>query len=815
MSQHEELEVGQHLDQTVRTALTGVAQLVERLSRSSAERDRAAAQAIREQLLQQRPRPETATRERQGGPGTVDGVKRASRDDEPTTARRPDPGGHAAPYYDAAAGEGAARTTAAWGAALRDLADDPAHPTAAAAATSLDEHARRRYGLDLAGGVAAAIGDQEANRGADRAETAARAAAAAEEAMVVLPAHRANRDRGVSPTKASTAEEATHRRQAWQQARTGWEQENRPGYGDDAQQLRQAWDALPMQNKTDRYWKEYDTEPARTVPTSSVRSDPRPEATQPTERERGLQPSKAPTAEERSHREEAWRMAQAAHRETLPETTSVRDARKAWDGLEWQEKALRYWTAYDDPKSRPAAAAAAPIAAGEVTRERVIELNEKAADYFAAQATPGSKGRTYLDERLGPDVVDHGPWRLGYAPSGWTKLTDHLRQGGATDPELVAAGLGRVSSRGTVVDAFRDRATVAVRGAGGEVLGFAGRDLSGDAAAPKYVNTGGTAAYTKGDHLLGLHEASPGARLVRVEGPFDAIAVSAAGAGRYAGVTPLGTALTAAQADSLAERAGGRVWQALDGDAAGSRAAESDFWMMRERGVDARLIPLPKDTDPAQLWRETPDQLRTLLEVADAAPTAGLAVVDNTVRDLEARLRNGEADAFDELAATQDRIGSGLPALDRVAVDTYTSTVVEDLRAQADTDRVKSARADIVDDVADVADAAGERSSDPGQAAHLGGAAQGARSAREGFGVRADDTDAAASREGVTYDRAAPVTTATVGDAEAVAARGASAPGFSQPTRDMLTDANTRAGSPARPATTAASDLGQRRTQRR
>ena len=62
-------------------------------------------------------------------------------------------------------------------------------------------------------------------------------------------------------------------------------------------------------------------------------------------------------------------------------------------------------------------------------------------------------------------------------------------------------------SRGRVVDMFRERAMLAVRDLEGSVVGFVGRDLTGDGAAPKYLNTGSTVAYCKGDHLLGLYEA--------------------------------------------------------------------------------------------------------------------------------------------------------------------------------------------------------------------------------------------------------------------------------------------------------------------
>lgn len=699
---------------------------------------------------------------------------------------------------------------------MRDPAADPGHPTAGSAAAALNEHSRRRCGIDLASTVANVVSDAQANRAAAVTETAAAAAAARETALIMLPSEsgqprpRRLTDEGCNsggsqpPTPNLGADPC--RMGARQQRDLRW----RPS----AAARRMGRPANADQNRPLLEAVRHRTEPARTVPSAGIPGGTPAVGPSASPAERGLQPSKAPNAEERAHREEAWRMAQAAHTATLPEGTKERDARRSWEALEWQDKALRYWTAYDDPASHPATAGAPAVTAaagGEITRARVVQLNEQAADYFATQAGPGSKGRAYLEDRLGAEAVDHGPWRLGYAPTGWTKLTDHLRHGGATNDEILAAGLGRVSSRGTVIDAFRDRATVGIHGDEGEIIGFVGRDLSGSDTAPKYVNTGGTAAYTKGDHLLGLHEAEEGARLVRVDGPFDAIAVTSAGGGRYAGVAPLGTVLTSTQADTLAARSGGRVWHALDGDAAGNRATEDDFWLMRDRGVDARLIPLPGGTDPAQLWREDPDRLRTLLDVAQAAPTAGLVVVDNAVQELGPALRNGEATAFEELAAVQDKIAAALPSeQDRVQVDAYTAATVQGLRAQAADERVVSHRLDAADPTA-------EKRSSPDQAENLAATADRARSGREQLGSRADDLDATATRAAATpaYDRAAVVNPGTVGDGEAVTARVASAAGFSRPTRDMLADAQNRPSAPARPGASPAPNLGRSRGQGR
>lgn len=239
-----------------------------------------------------------------------------------------------------------------------------------------------------------------------------------------------------------------------------------------------------------------------------------------------MAPSKAPTEAERARRAAAWAAAQREFRTGLPAGTSETGAAARWRQLDWPDNGLRYWTAYDaahpastsvEPEPGPAPTAdtapAVPVALrnGEevVTAERVVELNNAAQAYFADHLRPGTAAHDYMRGRVGQPVLDQGRWAIGYALAGWTNLTDHLCRGGATDAEIVTAGLGRRSSRGNVIDAFRDRIMFTVRDAGGQPVGFTGRDLSGDARAPKYVNTGGTPAYTKGDYLYGLHEAAP------------------------------------------------------------------------------------------------------------------------------------------------------------------------------------------------------------------------------------------------------------------------------------------------------------------
>lgn len=269
-----------------------------------------------------------------------------------------------------------------------------------------------------------------------------------------------------------------------------------------------------------------------------------------------------------------------------------------------------------------------------VSRERVLELNDQASSYYAAQLRPGSRAHQYLTDRLGPDW-ETGPWQLGYAGNGWQNLTKHLREQGATDAEMVAAGLAEHGKFG-VRDVFRDRVIMGIRDPeSGATVGFLGRDLSGDPRAPKVRNTAETPAFRKGDHVFGLYEAGQGVPLVRVEGPFDAMATSLASGRTVAGVAPMGTQMTDRQATAIASRANGRVWLANDTDSAGRKASAEDFFKFSAKGADVRQIDVP-GSDPAEAWRERPTLMRDALSNLAGNRSAAETVVDSFLADPEA-----------------------------------------------------------------------------------------------------------------------------------------------------------------------------------
>ena len=313
-----------------------------------------------------------------------------------------------------------------------------------------------------------------------------------------------------------------------------------------------------------------------------------------------------------------------------------------------------------------------PWATAAVPRARIVELNAQAGEFFTARY-PDSWAPDYLTDRLGTDLSDDDRFTVGYAPDSWTALTTHLRRRGATDEEIVGAGLGSYASTGRVIDRFRDRLVVPIRATGPEgdteIHGFIARrnpaKTDDQNAGPKYLNTSDTGLFTKGHELYGLVEnadaLAAGATPVLVEGPMDALAVTLAGDGAYVGVAPLGTAFTDTQADTLrpylgTDRPG--VIVATDADRAGQQAAHRAFWQLTARGDTPRHLLVAGGKDPAELLQtDGPDALKSGL---DAAEPLADTVIAARIAPWADRLDTVEGSVYAARAAAQ--VVAALPA---------------------------------------------------------------------------------------------------------------------------------------------------------
>jgi DNA primase len=183
----------------------------------------------------------------------------------------------------------------------------------------------------------------------------------------------------------------------------------------------------------------------------------------------------------------------------------------------------------------------------------LIQLHALAGRFFQA-CLAGSWVPGYLaGRRLEAALLPSSPWKIGYAPATWTALTDYLRRQGCSGEAMLRSGLVKAGKTGHLHDFFRDRLMIPLRNEQGVCVAFIARRPpdSGDEHGPKYLNSPDTGIFIKGHVLAGLAEGrqafSRGAQPVLTEGPLDAIAVSIAAPGRFTGVAPSGTALTARQ----------------------------------------------------------------------------------------------------------------------------------------------------------------------------------------------------------------------------------------------------------------------------
>ena len=236
---------------------------------------------------------------------------------------------------------------------------------------------------------------------------------------------------------------------------------------------------------------------------------------------------------------------------------------------------------------------------------RVTEALGAAALFFR-EALPHHTAAVGLLTARGLSAKEAGSFGLGAAPEGWEVLKSALSSRFPEETLVEAGVLQRHPDTGRVYDRFRNRLTIEICDARGEVLGFGARALGDE--MPKYLNSPESSRFSKGRLLYGLDRARDAIRredaVLLVEGYFDRIALARAGCENA--VASMGTALTPAQADLL-KRHATTVIVAYDGDAAGLTAAYKAFPLLVSRGAAVRHLALPGGHDPDSFHRDKGD----------------------------------------------------------------------------------------------------------------------------------------------------------------------------------------------------------------
>jgi len=295
-------------------------------------------------------------------------------------------------------------------------------------------------------------------------------------------------------------------------------------------------------------------------------------------------------------------------------------------------------------------------------RENRFEVLERCQAHFRANLKNEAKGRSareYLNERS-IDEETATRFGLGYALDSWDGLTSLF--GNDSQALGLAASQGVVKPRDQGqghFDFLRNRLTFPIHNGNGQIIAFAGRDLSGNDQA-KYLNTPESDLFKKGKSLYGIHQAKEKIRrtksVVVVEGYFDVIRMHASGFEEA--VAPMGTALTENHLETVA-RLGDRAILLFDGDTAGRAAAVRSLDQAWNLEIPVAIALMPEGEDPDDFLLS--HKAEELDELLSRAVPAFEYLIEETIQNLG-------ADTADQIQAVMGSLFGSLARMQSHAV---------------------------------------------------------------------------------------------------------------------------------------------------
>ena len=251
-------------------------------------------------------------------------------------------------------------------------------------------------------------------------------------------------------------------------------------------------------------------------------------------------------------------------------------------------------------------------------KARLFAVNKTAALWYydRLHREEGQAGYAYFREkrRLSDRTITH--FGLGYAGKTPDALYQYLRGKGFDDLSLKQSGLCTIEERGPR-DKFWNRVMFPIMDVNNRVIAFGGR-VMGD-GMPKYLNSPETPIFDKSGTLYGLNFARRSRRkfLLLCEGYMDVIALHQAGFTNA--VASLGTAFNEKHA-RLLKRYTDDVILTQDSDEAGVRAKLRAFPILRDAGLNVKVLTIEGYKDPDELIRaEGPDAYEAFIQKAKNA----------------------------------------------------------------------------------------------------------------------------------------------------------------------------------------------------
>ncbi|MBV5334211.1 MAG: DNA primase [Sulfuricurvum sp.] len=255
-------------------------------------------------------------------------------------------------------------------------------------------------------------------------------------------------------------------------------------------------------------------------------------------------------------------------------------------------------------------------------KESLRIVCQKAADFFAEKLKENKEALKYIEDRNFSITENEGdnnnfiPFNIGFAPEG-NELIAWAKKNSISLNLLIEADLIK-SKDGREYDTFRNRIIFPIASKSGKIIGFTGRTLSTDKSIPKYINTGDTPIYCKGNELFALNlarnEIKKEDKAYLVEGNFDVTRMHQIGVINT--LAPCGTALTVEQARLLKQYTN-KVTLIYDGDSAGQKAMVKNAEILIREQFHVSVIILPEKEDPDSAFKTLEDFEKANSDQAD------------------------------------------------------------------------------------------------------------------------------------------------------------------------------------------------------
>ncbi len=232
-------------------------------------------------------------------------------------------------------------------------------------------------------------------------------------------------------------------------------------------------------------------------------------------------------------------------------------------------------------------------------KERLNALLKDTALFYAHNIRT-SNAQKHNDYMLKRRLTKETAIKFGLGASlNFNDLPKYLLDKGYTYEEMVQSGAVDVKD-GRYYDSLGGRLIVPIINQFNQVVAFGGRLLE-KADFAKYKNTKETVVFSKSNILYNLNNLKKLKNekgidsVIIVEGYMDTISLDQAGF--YNVVASMGTSLTKDQARIL-KRYTDKVYISYDGDFAGQKASIRGLEILKDEGLDVKVVSLPDGMDP-------------------------------------------------------------------------------------------------------------------------------------------------------------------------------------------------------------------------